>query len=554
MKKIYPRILLAAALLLPTIFAIITFVNANTEPIQTSSVTAMELTAPDGTVYSLDANIQGDAELIHFFIELNNNALSVEELPTDLENTDYYTALYISRAYKREYRYYFSTTKPSSSYLVDYEGKAYRIDAADTIAFLDSDYSGGLYAFSKPPRLTAGTSSDDKVIRASSTDWRYYTYSNVEHTVTDENTTTLTLSSSYDDFTLRFDTFPDKSTLKITDDSGKVIYTGSYSDFNRENHLKKIIRKDTLLHFDLTANWDYTPSPGYGGEASYQFDLQVIFDPYASFWLGENTVELGDFVVLSGLYIEDIDELSFSSSPSIGYEPKFFADGDYVRALIPISQSLPEDISEYEFEIKYMGIAHTLTLKVKPTDYADTVKDYNHQGVDTSDRTEKTLSEFRDFISSLPYEEAALFDGTFVMNSGENRRANFGNTIDNTKNKDDRFISNGVAFVAYSGTQIYAVNNGKVIAVGRTAYGGNTIVIDHGLGLRSVYYCVGKVAVDVGDMVATGSVIGSGACKDGYTDGITAYCELWVGDVPVSYYPLIEGGRTAMIVYGEDAE
>lgn len=550
MKKIYTGILLAAIILLPTCFAILSFTNAQSEPVQTSSVTSLKLIAPDGTALQFDAKEKEDSEFIHFFIELNNNAHSVEKLPSDLKDAACYEAVYVSRSEERAYRYYFSSTKPSSSYYEDDDGNAFRIDAADTIAFLDSDYSGGLYAYSKPPKLSA----DGTVIEPDHTLWDYYTYSNIKHTVNSDNQNTPTLTASYDDFQLQFDTFPDESSLKITDENGEVLYSGSYADYIKEAQLKKFVRKDMQLHYELSAKWAHNEALGYGGEASYAFDLQVIFDPHAVFWLGEESVELGDFVVLSGKYVENLDELSVTASPSIEYEPKFFTDGEYVRALIPISQDLAEGVGDYELQINYMGILHTLKLKVKPTAYADTIKRFCYTGLRTSARTESAVNAFAEHIASLPYEASPLFSGPFVMNSGESVRAEFGNTIDNTEDRDDRFRSNGVAFVAYKGTQIHAVNNGKVISIGTTAYGGNTVVIDHGLGLRSVYYCIRNVTVSVGDTVTTGALIGTGACAEGYTDGYTAYCELWVGDVPVSYYPLTESGRNGMIVYGEDVE
>ncbi len=550
MKKIYTRILFAAIILLPTCFAILSFLYARTEPIQTASITAMELTGPDGTTVHLDAQIREDAKLIRFFIELNDNARSIEALPSDLEESPCYRAVYIGRSAQKEYFYYFSSTKPSSSYFLDHNGNAFQIDASDTIAFLDSDYSGGLYTYSCPPQLTAV----GETVEPNSVAWSYFTYSNVEHTVVRDKDERQTLTTSYASFTLQFDMFPDESSLKITDDDNNIIYTGSYADFIKENRLKELVRKDMCLHFDLTAQWAYNASLGYGGSVSYQFDVQVIFDPAATFWLGETVVELGDFVVLSGKYVEDIQELSFSSEPSIQYEPLFFTDGEYVRALIPISQNLPDGAGEYKLQVTYLGIVHTLSLKVNETTYASTVKRYNYGGkVYTSARTEESLEAFRSFISSLPYQETPLFNGSFVMNSGENLRASFGNTIDNDTSAN-RFLSNGTAYVAYEGTKIYAVNQGQVIAVENTVYGGNTVVVDHGIGLRSVYYCVGKVSVSVGDMVSTGSLIGTGADSKGYTDGITGYCELWVGSIPVSYYPLTASGRTGMIVYGDVTE
>lgn len=555
MKKIYTRILLAALVLLPTCFAILSFVNAKTQPIKTASVLSLELISPDGSSVKLDAEDQKSAEIIQFFVELNNNAHSIEKLPADLEDAACYTARYVSRSNTREYRYYFSPTKPSNSYFEDYEGNAFRIDAADTITFLDSDYSGALYAYAQPPKLSAlgVNGSEGKTVMANETEWRYYTYSNVEHTISLQNNERPTLTSSYSDFGLNFDTFPDESSLTITDEEENIIYKGNYADFIGDTHLKNLIREDTLLHFDLTAKWKTNSSLGYGGSAHYSFDLNAVFDPGAIFWLGEETIELGDFVVLSGQYVENLDELTFSSEPSIGYEPKFFADGEYVRALIPISQLLPDGAGDYTFTVTYMGIPQTLSLKVRPTDYASTSKTYNYQGIDTDARNDDSIAELRSFISSLPYEKSAIFSGSFVMNSGEKARAEFGNTVDNAKD-EDRFLSNGVAFVAYPATNIYAVNQGKVIAVGTTEYGGNTVVIDHGFGLRSVYYCIKNVNVAVGDIVTTGMIIGTGAGKNGYTDGITAYNELWVGDIPVSYYPLTESGRTGMIVYGEAKE
>lgn len=550
MKKIYTKIFLAAVILLPACFAVFSFMNAQTQPVQTSSVTAMELIAPDGSSVRFDAQTKADSEFIRFFIDLNNNARNVEKLPSDLEDAACYTARYVSHSSTREYRYYFSPTKPSNSYYQDYDGNAYRIDAADTITFLDSKYSGALYDHSQAPKLTViGVEESDTDLDAVSSEWHYYTYSNVEHSVQKENALQQTFTASYASFGIRFDIFPSESSLSITNDAGEVVYSGSYTDFIAEKHLKDLIRQDTLLHFDLSATWEADPAMGYGGSADYRFDLNVVFDPGAVFWLGEETIELGDFVVLSGQYVENLDELTFSSTPDIGLQPQFFTDGEYVRALIPLSQML--SAGDYEFTLNYMGIPKTLTLKVKSTAYADTIKNYRYTGLRTYPRTAEALAEFEQYIASLPYEEAPLFNGTFLLNTGANLRAQFGNTINNTDDRSDRFLSNGAAIVAYAGTQIYAVNNGKVIAVGTTAYGGNTVVVDHGLGLRSVYYCIGKVAVAVGDPVTTGSVIGSGACYDGYTDGITAYCELWVGDTPVSYYPLIESGRTGMIVYGE---
>ena len=101
-----------------------------------------------------------------------------------------------------------------------------------------------------------------------------------------------------------------------------------------------------------------------------------------------------------------------------------------------------------------------------------------------------------------------------------------------------------MAFVYYYNTANGDKNDteaclaGRVVAVGETKYGGNTVVVDHGLGLRSVYYCLGNVEVVVGTILNPGDKIASGCSKKGYTDGETCYIEFWVGDTPVSYRSL----------------
>lgn len=59
------------------------------------------------------------------------------------------------------------------------------------------------------------------------------------------------------------------------------------------------------------------------------------------------------------------------------------------------------------------------------------------------------------------------------------------------------------------GTPIYATNRGRVALVAKYQVRGNITVIDHGLGVFSVYLHQSKVAVQVGDIVDRGQYIGA---------------------------------------------
>ncbi len=542
MKKLLKTLLLTAICLIPTVMAVLFYMNENQSPIETSDLTALEWKGPSGTARRFVMSEDEDAEFISFLLDLNQNAEEIDKLPKDADTEKVYTATFLTNGVRSVYRYYFSTVSPSNSYLVASDKKVYRIDAVDTITFLDSKHSSDLYPASILPTMTVAGNPMD----ASSASWTYYTYSGTGHTLTKDNTDIPTFTASYVGISISTSMVPDIGRLEITDDSGNVLYKGNLADFDSASSLKKLIRKDTLLHFSIDAKWEDRDGARYTGNAQFRFDVQTVFDPTAHFWLGESTVELGDMVVLSGEFVDEISDLSFTSSPTIGFNPTFVRDGELVRALIPISQLLASGAGNYTLTVICQGKEYPLTLTVTQPSYADTVRNYNHsQKVNTSLRTESNLEKFKALIASTPVTSSLLWKDKFELYSEYSIRAAFGQTVHNTKKDADDFISNGAAFVAYHSTPIRAVNQGIVVTVTDTAYGGHTVIVDHGWGLFSVYYGLGSIEIEQGSYVTAETIIGYGGREGkgvGYTDGITSYCELWVGGQPISYYPLENEG------------
>ncbi len=541
MNKLVKRLILIAVCLIPSLMALLTYLNAQKSPLPSAEVSSLIWTRPSGSNCEFVNSDKDGAEFISFLLKLNGNANPIDQLPDDLAADSGYRAVFVTNGVRSTYRYYFSTVSPSNSYMIDPAGDAYRINAADTIAFLDSEHSADLYPASVVPTLTVA----GETLSASSVNWTYYTYSGKAHEITEENPEIPTYAASYIGITLASSRIPDSSLLVITDDSEQILYKGSLAGYDASTTLKKLIRNDTLLHFSLEADWKEQEGSKYAGSARFCFNVQTIFDPAAHFWLGETSVGLGEFVVLSGEFVEDLSDLSFTSSPSIGVTPTFIRDGDYVRALIPVPHDLAFGAGTYTFTITCQGKEYALKLNVTEASHSTTIKCYNYSGkVNTAVRTENNLAEFGNLIASLPVT-STLYADQFVIHTYEGVRAQFGQIIHNTNREEDQFYSNGLAFVAYAGTEIKSVGNGMVVAVTTTAYGGNTIVVDHGWGLMSVYYCLYSTEVEVGTYVTSDSVIGMGGwqgASDGYTDGITCYCELWIGGQPVSYYPLEKEG------------
>lgn len=79
-------------------------------------------------------------------------------------------------------------------------------------------------------------------------------------------------------------------------------------------------------------------------------------------------------------------------------------------------------------------------------------------------------------------------------------------------------IHKGTDFRAATGTPVYAMNDGRVVLVKTYTIYGNMVIIDHGLGLQTLYMHLSKINVKEGDMVTAGDEIG----LSGMTGYVTA--------------------------------
>lgn len=75
----------------------------------------------------------------------------------------------------------------------------------------------------------------------------------------------------------------------------------------------------------------------------------------------------------------------------------------------------------------------------------------------------------------------------------------------------------GVDFPAAAGTPVFAAQAGKVVLAENMYYPGNTVVIDHGFGIHTLYAHLSEIEVHPGDSVEAGTEIG----KVGATGRVT---------------------------------
>ena len=75
----------------------------------------------------------------------------------------------------------------------------------------------------------------------------------------------------------------------------------------------------------------------------------------------------------------------------------------------------------------------------------------------------------------------------------------------------------GVDFPAPAGTPVYAAQRGRVVLAEPLYFSGNTVILDHGLGLYTLYAHFESFSVQAGELVDTGAILG----KVGATGRVT---------------------------------
>ncbi len=161
--------------------------------------------------------------------------------------------------------------------------------------------------------------------------------------------------------------------------------------------------------------------------------------------------------------------------------------------------------------------------------------------VDALKRIEKEQEKVRAIFDSVTAEK--LWTGPFRLPVPGEVISAFGKR--NVYNGQERSPHAGVDFRGAAGTPIRAPNNGKVVLAANLYFSGNTIILDHGLGLYSYLAHMSEMSAKEGDVIKSGGIVG----KVGATGRVTGPHLHWTVRIgrtrvdPLSLISVLKGSR-----------
>jgi murein DD-endopeptidase MepM/ murein hydrolase activator NlpD len=177
------------------------------------------------------------------------------------------------------------------------------------------------------------------------------------------------------------------------------------------------------------------------------------------------------------------------------------------------------------YELKVTGqttdgekIVCSTTIKVRAGRFATEKLTVGKQFVEPSQeqikRADEERQKLRDIFDQVTPQR--LWDGKFhIPLDGATTGSNFGRR--RILNGNPGSPHGGADFPAITGTPVHAAQRGRVVLAEELFFSGNTVVIDHGLGIYTFYGHLSEIDVKVGDELETSAVLG----KVGATGRVT---------------------------------
>lgn len=267
------------------------------------------------------------------------------------------------------------------------------------------------------------------------------------------------------------------------------------------------ISKETLPNDgEFIAQCEAVWSKGaFKGKETYRFGIVADFPPEIS--VSASEIKPGELLVICVDNLNSDEKIEVETD--LDFKPKIYEYVGKKVVLLPVSYYNKTD-KLYQIKIRIGDETSNYVLKLNNKDFTTQYLTIDKK-IQAETRNEKSAKELTDKLYPLKpvSDEKPYWVGEFQMpvEGGRVNEADFGKKR-YVNNAPTSYRHNGLDIGHDKGVRISASNSGRVLIAEKLIQTGNTIVIEHGFGLKTWYYHMDELSVKTGDFVKKGDAIG----------------------------------------------
>jgi len=476
-----------------------------------------------------------DRNVFSLFVDAVNSARPVDRslMGQDLKT---YGMDITFRDGTRRYNLYVDRDLDKKGLYVETESDIRKVDVAYIERILSDSIFDTLYKNNRPPRVALKLDGTDATILPADYEWHVKKVDSRYHPIKTDYLT----GNSYYSFEVGqgsvvgydFEIPPDSFYLFVYRDGELVLST------SRPENIAGLLDEDGLYNCIMQLEWDQGDGRDFYGKATYEFTLDADYP--VRFEISAEEIDPGELLVIRASNIQPDEDLTIETE--IDFKPNTFQEGNARIVLLPISYYHQENRS-YAVKVSSGDAKQEFNVRVRPKEFA-----VQHMTIDpavaASTRNEKSAAEIREKIYPLkPVSDPVRYwEGEFIqpVEGGRISPKDFGKRR-YVNGSPTSYRHNGLDIGQDEGTPIVATNNGRVLFADYLIETGNTIIIEHGYGLKSWHYHMKDLYVKAGDMVKKGDVIGT-VGSTGFSTGPHLHFSFTVNDVWINPMTILDQG------------
>lgn len=526
-------ILISLLLCIPIIFMIYFGFTINVEaPVDTTDITIK-------TAHGLEFSFNDAGDLSLYSVAVRD-AKKLASAPDGIDGAVPTVVTYTDAQGQYSHDYYMSLD-PEKCYYKNAQGEFFAFSKIDAKELIARKEFSDLYPNYTVPTLTIKTDKTENIATIDEYEWSFLRGNEFDEGSVLENGENKTLYfNKSDDLSLSFSQLPDTCEIKILN-GNTTVHSASWESFTdgldniSETLLSEFYGKigytnDTHLVCEVSATWEKIDSSKYFGEAVYKTDL--LFDVPVSCQKVDPRLSPGEFTFIKLNNLNEGETITFicESEGLTLPETRAHKIGNMTFAFFPVDVTSKPGTYKIKAITENSETEFSIVISDKEFKSGTVSRIHGMAGYDTSKLELEALVKT---ITAQSAEKHLWADAEVTNTSTKySKKYQFKKPVNATASTDfgtkitedpnllasTPYVKTGVFFEATKGSDVVATASGKVAHVGNTAYSGNFIIIDHGLGLVSVYENLSEVLVNSGDEVKIGSLIGkTGTTENGYT-------------------------------------